>query len=81
MSNELYLLLKTALTSEEFKQVEEYINIRQARMDCVIDYLEYMLPENEDAFYCQQVLQGKYDRQLRQGNTIEDISSHVPYID
>ena len=81
MSNELYLLLKTALTREEFEQVETYINTRQARIDCVADYLEYMLPENEDAFYCIQVLQGKYDRQLRQGNTIDDISTHIPFID
>lgn len=81
MPNEIYLILKTALTSEEFEQVETYINTRQARMDCVADYLEYMLPENEDAFFCIQVLQGKYDRQLRNGNTIEDISSHVPFID
>ena len=81
MTNELYLLLKTALTREEFVQVEKYINTLQDRIDTVADYLEYMLPENEDAFYCQQVLKGKYDRQLRNGNTIEDISSHVPFID
>lgn len=81
MPNEIYLILKTALTKEEFEKVEKYINTLQDRIDTVADYLDYMLPENEDAFYCQQVLKGKYDRQLRQGNTIEDISSHVPFID
>lgn len=61
MSNEIYLILKTALTTEEFERVEKYITTLQGRIDDSIHYLEMMLPENEDAFYCVQILSGAHD--------------------
>lgn len=64
MPNEIYLILKTALTREEFEKVESYINNLQGRVDECKHYLEMMLPENEDAFYCTQILEGKYDNHI-----------------
>lgn len=61
MSNEIYMILKIALTTEEFKRVEKYITTLQGRIDDSIHYLEMMLPDNEDAFYCVQILTGAHD--------------------
>ena len=33
MPNEIYLILNTALTREEFEKVENYINTLQVRID------------------------------------------------
>lgn len=78
MPNEIYLILKTALTSEEFDKVEKHINDLQGRIDDVIHYLNMMLPENEDAFYCVQRLQGQYDFNGMWSQTYND---HIPHID
>ena len=64
MPNDLFLMLKTALTREEFELVEKYICNLEGRIDDSIHYLNMMLPENEDAFYVQQILQGKYDNHI-----------------
>lgn len=84
MPNEIYLILKTALTREEFKQVEDYINKMQGRIDDSLHYLDIMLPENEDAFYVQEILRGKYDAitcghiQYDKNTTYSD---HIPRLD
>lgn len=78
MPNEIYLILKTALTSEEFDKVEKHINDLQGRIDDVIHYLNMMLPENEDAFYCVQRLEEKYNAMEGGRKTYND---HIPHID
>ena len=78
MPNEIYLILKTALTSEEFDKVEKHINDLQGRIDDVIHYLNMMLPENEDAFYCVQRLEGHYSAMECGRKTYDD---HIPHID
>lgn len=84
MPNEIYLLLKTALTTEEFNKVEKYINTMQSRIDDSIHYLNIMLPENEDAFYVQEILRGKYDA-ITCGRINYDknttYSDHIPRLD
>ena len=64
MPNEIYLILNTVLTREEFEKVKSYIENLQGRVDDCKHYLEMMLPENEDAFYCTQILDGKYDNHI-----------------
>ena len=64
MPNDLYLMLITSLTKEEFELVENYITNLQGRIDDTKHYLEMMLPENEDAFYCTEILSGKYDNHI-----------------
>lgn len=64
MPNDLYLLLKMALTREEFELVANYIENLQGRIDDTKHYLEMMLPDNEDAFYCTEILSGKYDNHI-----------------
>ena len=78
MPNDLYLILKTALTKEEFEMVEKYVNDLQGRIDDVVHYLNMMLPENEDAFYCVQRLEGHY-KGMECGRISYD--NHIPRID
>lgn len=84
MNNDIYLLLKVALTNEEFNKVEKYINNMQERIDDAMHYLDVMLPDNEDAFYVQEILRGKYDAiscgriQYDKDTTYEE---HIPRLD
>ena len=78
MPNDLFLMLKTALTREEFELVEKYINNLEGRIDDSIHYINMMLPDNEDAFYVQEILRGKYDS-IECGRITYD--NHIPRID
>ena len=73
MPNEIYLILKTALTSEEFDKVEKHINDLQGRIDDVIHYLNMMLPDNEDAFYCVQ----DYKDNMIQWNVVAKLTTTI----
>ena len=64
MPNDLYLMLKCALTREEFELVSNYIENLQGRIDDAKHYLDMMLPDSEDAFYCIEILSGKYDNHI-----------------